>query len=383
MKRLFLVAALVGVAFTSCVKNEDGALVEQASEITFEVAKYKPAATRAEVDFPVLNTFGTFAFYENTETPGHSVYMNNVEIIHRPSEGPGYWASRTGQYFWPIQGHLDFISYSPYKAYASGEDFGTEFQNSSIPTITSTSTGVQDQLQYLDFVNNPDAPIDLMYSDKAMQQIVNTANYGFVGVPTLFHHALSKLNFQVKAFRVDNKDIVGAANATTWEVTLNSIEIKDIYNKGTLTLKTENAHNAGATTVQWANQHTSGKDVWAFDAGSTTSKAWVHDQVLTTTPVLYGSGSSFARDYFILPQILIPTQQKIVVKYTIKTTAPSGQVGTEEYTAERYFDEFTAVDDWLMGKNITYVIDIDPMGDEIHFAPKVVDWVDVSGVISI
>ena len=111
MKRLFLVAALVGVAFTSCVKNEDGALVEQASEITFEVAKYKPAATRAEVDFPVLNTFGTFAFYENTETPGHSVYMNNVEIIHRPSEGPGYWASRTGQYFWPIQGHLDFISY--------------------------------------------------------------------------------------------------------------------------------------------------------------------------------------------------------------------------------------------------------------------------------
>lgn len=386
MKRLFLVAALVGIAFTSCVKNEDGALVEQASEITFEVAKYKPAATRAEVDFSNLYTFGTFAFYENIAKPedGHSVYMDNVKIKHRPGEGLGYWASETGQYFWPTQGHLDFISYFPYKDYASGEKFGDEFQNSSIPTITSTATGVQDQLQYIDFENNPDAPIDLMYSDKAMQQIANTANYGFVGVPTLFHHALSKLNFQVKVFRVDNKVEAGAGNETTWKVTLNSIEIKDIYNKGTLTLKTENAHNAGATTVQWTNQHTSGKDVWAVEASSTTSKKWEHNQVLTTTAVLYGSGSSVvAKDYFVLPQELNSTQQKIVIKYTIQTTAPGGQVGTEDYTAERYFDEFPAVDDWLMGKNITYVIEIDPMGDEIHFAPKVVDWVDVNGVISI
>ena len=47
------------------------------------------------------------------------------------------------------------------------------------------------------------------------------------------------------------------------------------------------------------------------------------------------------------------------------------------------FVEFPAVPAWEMGKNITYTIDIDPAGDEIHFAPAVVDWENVDGVISI
>lgn len=380
MKKQLLLAALVGVAFTSCVQNEEELSVGKPQEITFEVAKHKPT-TRAEVDFSTLSTFGAYAFYENTATPGHSLYMDNVEIKHYEVEGSKYWASKEGEYFWPTQGHLDFVSYYPYKEYASGEDFNAH--DSAIPTITSTSVGAYDHLAYNNFTNDPANPIDLMYSDKAMQQITNTSHYGFTGVPTLFHHALSKLNFHVKVLRTSNVDKVGAGNETKWAVTINSIKLNGIYNQGSLNLHTENAHDKGATTVQWKNQHSSGKDVWTVVPSSTTSKTWELDQLLTTNAVIYGTTTERAVDYFILPQELINGQQTITITYTVVTTAPGGQIGTKTHTAERSFKAFTAVEDWTMGKNITYTIEIDPAGDEIHFAPKVVDWENIDGVISI
>jgi hypothetical protein len=371
MKKLFLLAAAVSVAFTSCVKNESFTQ-KVAKEITFEVAKYKPAS-RAEVAFPTDIPFGTYAYYENSVTPGvHSMYIDNAEIVYKVADGNGYWAAKGETYFWPTQGHLDFISYAPYNEDASSP---------AVPKISDND--VQQTMKYEGFKVDAANPVDILYSDKAMQQTANTVNYGFTGVPTLFHHALAKMNILVKAFRLDNRNESPEA-VTTWEVVVKKITLSNIYDEGTLSLKTTNVHDAGATTVQWENTITAVPyDVWS-NTSSTTSKSWSCEQVLTTTARTYGAGTAdVAQNYFILPQALTTGVQQITIEYAITTNAPGGQTATVDHTATKNFSDFPAVPAWEQGKNITYTIDIDPAGDEIHFAPAVVEWESVNGVISI
>jgi hypothetical protein len=216
-----------------------------------------------------------------------------------------------------------------------------------------------------------------------MQQTANTVNYGFTGVPTLFHHALAKLNFKVKAFRINNADESPKA-VTSWTVVVKKITINGIYDEGNLTMKTANVHNAGATTVQWENTITAVPyNVWS-NSSSQTSKVWECNQTLTTEARHYGAGTAdVAENYFVLPQAMSADIQNITIEYAITTKAPEGQEGVKEYSATKSFSEFPAVPAWEQGKNITYTIDIDPVGDEIHFAPAIVDWENVDGVISI
>lgn len=372
MKKFFLLAAVVGVALTSCVKNEGTAVVADQNEITFEVAKFK-ASSRVEVAFPTDLSFGAYAYYENTENPGtHTTYIDNAEVVYKVSNGNGYWAAKEHTYFWPTQGHLDFVSYAPYNADATSP---------AVPKISDSD--VQQTLKYEGFKVDAANPVDLLYSDKAMQQTANTVNYGFTGVPTLFHHALAKLNIKVKAFRINNADESPKA-VTSWTVVVKKITLSGIYNEGNLTMKTTNVHNAGATTVQWENTITAVPyDVWS-NTSSQVTKEWACDQTLTTTARHYGAGTAdVAENYFVLPQALVSDTQQITIEYAITTKAPEGQTGVKEYVATKNLSDFPAVPAWEQGKNITYTIDIDPVGDEIHFAPAIVDWVGVDGVISI
>ena len=374
MRKILLMAAAVSVAFTSCVKNDQFSTNADSKEITFEVAKYKAQSTRAEVAFPTDIPFGAYAYYQTHENPGvHSMFIDNAEIIYKTTAGNGYWAANGETYYWPVNGHLDFISYAPYNADAT---------SAAVPKISDDDA--QQTLKYTGFKVDADAPVDLLYSDKAMQQTTNTVHYGFTGVPTLFHHALAKLNIKVKAFRMNNAEESPEA-VTSWVVKVKSISLINIYDEGNLTLKTTNVHDAGATTVQWTNDRPiDGHNVWS-NSSSMISKEWVCDQILTTSATTYGQGTSdVATNYFVLPQDLVDGVQQIKVVYEITTTAPGGQSGTTEYTAVKDLTlASTAVQAWECGKNITYTIDIDPAGDEIHFAPAIVDWEDVDGVISI
>ena len=372
MKKFFLFAAAVSVALTSCVKSEVGDLDAAQKEITYEVAKYK-ASTRATVAFPTDIPFGTYAYYQTHENPGvHSIFIDNAEIIYKVAGGNGYWAANGETYYWPVKGHLDFISYAPYNS---------DVTSPAVPKISDDDA--QQTLKYDGFVVDASQPVDLLYSDKAMQQTANTVHYGFTGVPTLFHHALAKLNFKVKAFRMNNAEESPEA-VTNWSITVKKITLLNVYNTGSLTLKTTNVHDAGSTTVQWTNANPiDGYDVWS-NTSATISKEWACDQVLTTAAATYGRGTQdVAENYFVLPQDLVDGVQQVQVDYAITTKAPGGQEGTTDYSAVKNLVDFPAVPAWEQGKNITYTIEIDPAGDEIHFAPAVVDWENVDGVISL
>ncbi len=368
MKKLLVLAALVGVASTGCVKSDDGAAPEPQQKITFEPAAYKAGGRATTVAFPVNNTFGAFAYYRTTAvgSEAHSVFMDNVEVSYVAAATP-YWGPAE-TYYWPASegAHLDFISYQPYNQ---------DKTNAAVPQILDSDN--QQTMTYQSFKVDAANPIDLMYSDKAMQQTRNTSHYGFTGVPTLFHHALAKLNFMVKATVLDNSATSPTA-VTRWEVTVKKITLNNIYDTGSVTLKTTNNHTQ-ATTVQWTN--TQSPNVWS-PTSSTTSKEWAIDQVLTTSAVVYGSGTTtVASNYYVLPQTFNTDHQSITIDYSVKTTAPGAQSATVDYTKTVHFINYPSVPAWEMGKNITYTIQIDPEGDVIHFAPAVVDWVNVDGTI--
>lgn len=378
MKKMLLMAALVGVAFTSCVKNEEAVSPKKQQQIVFEPAAYKagsrseatPAADEGTVAFPTNQTFGTFAYYRTTASgsEAHSVFMDNVEVAYVAAATP-YWAP-VKTYYWPTSdgAHLDFISYYPYN---------TDKTSAAVPQILNEDN--QQTMTYTGFQVVDATPIDLMYSDKAMQQTRNTSHYNFVGVPTLFHHALAKLNFLVKATVLNNSAISPDA-VTNWEITIKKITLANIYDTGSVTLNTTNDHTQ-AGTVAWINSTSASPNVWA-NTSSTTTKEWAVEQKLTTTAVAYGSGTTTeAKNYFVLPQALVNDQQSITIDYSIKTTAPGSQSATTDYTKTVHFVNYPSVAAWEMGKNITYTIQIDPEGDVIHFAPAVVDWVDVNGTI--
>lgn len=378
MKKLFLLAILAGVASTSCVKNEEVVTPDEKQQITFEPAAYK-AGSRAEVTpstddgtitFPVNQTFGSFAYYRTTAvgSEAHSVFMDNVEVAYVAAATP-YWAPKK-TYYWPTSAgaHLDFISYHPYNS---------DKTNAAVPQILDSDN--QQTMTYNGFKVDAANPIDLMYSDKAMQQTRNTLHYGFTGVPTLFHHALAKLNFLVKA-TVLNNSATSPDAVTSWEVTVKKISLDGIYDTGSVELKTINDHTE-AKIVPWTNNTSATPNVWA-NTSSTTSKVWEVSQILTTTAVPYGNGTeTIATNYFILPQALVANQQSITIDYSVKTTAPGSQSATTDYTKTVHFVNYHSVTAWEMGKNITYTIQIDPEGDVIHFAPAVVDWVNINGTI--
>ena len=383
MKKFLFGATLVGMSLTGCVNDNDAVLTldDNSQPITFEVAKFKASSRDATstsegsttVKFPTTKTFGTFAFKESNSN--YSVYMDNVEIKHYSGTGEGYWAAAVNahEYLWPSTGHIDFISYAPYVVYVNGN------LPASVPIIESDANGFHNTLKYKDFRVNEDETnnqVDLLYSDKSVNQKNNTSHYDYTGVPTLFRHALAKLNFRVAAAYLSDGN-------TTWNIIIHSIKLKNIFNEGSVTLKTNNNHSTLNSTTQWENQNLD--NVWNATGTTTVTKTWTADQALTVpgSNVLAPIYAT-ARDYFVIPQTMNENRQCLTVNYTISsTTVDDSTPVVHTFTKDVYFNKFTSVPAWRMGQNITYTIVIDPQGDVINFAPAIEEWSSYNGVLSI
>lgn len=376
MKKFLLFATVVGTSLTSCVNDNENVLSpeENPQPVTFEVGKYKPSS-RATIAFPTTWTFGTYAFQEKPTVVGHSVFMDNVEISYKNATTP-YWSPNGEQYFWPHEGHLDFVSYYPYEHYKDGESYEANTLSNAVPRLNDNLS----ELSYQTFTLDANNPVDLLYSDKAVKQKSNTSHYGFTGVPTLFHHALAKLAFRARAQRLDNSASSPTA-ITKWSIKLNYLKISGIYNKGYVTLRVPEYNGTTSTTLTW--KKSGDYQVWDISGGDNVEKTWTpsEGQILISDAdkkgVLVQDGENgFASEYYVLPQILDPNAQKITISYRVTVTNPNGLTEVQpEKTITKSFSDFTSVVAWEMGKYITYIIEIDPAGDTINFAPAIEDWV--------
>ena len=159
---------------------------------------------------------------------------------------------------------------------------------------------------------------------------------GFSGVPTLFHHALAKLSFKVKANFTEWKD--AATNTTTkWEVTITSFKIDSLYTKGSCALALNadgKTWNKPVTTVG-----TTDYNVWTVsDPASITAAQELVDAAVYPDGVKL---TTEAKDLtpaagFVMPQVLAAGAQKVKIVARIKTTLSNGRTIEENFEGDEY-----------------------------------------------
>ena len=351
MKKFFLLAAMVGVALTGCMKNEVY-VPKCETPISFEVANYV-AQTRASGAFSTTETFGVSAWSHDADPLSSPVQMMSNEVV---SFDGVKWTTTT-PFYWPINGTVDFIAYYP---------------TSVEPAITYNYEG-GDTYEYTNYTVGT---VDLMYADKAIRFSANndaddnetelgyTGSYGFDGVPTLFRHALAKVNFKVK-------NGLPTDGVYSYDIKVNSITLK-VYNQGSVTL-TNGTSTTPATRGTWSVAN----NVWTpTDPDTYATLTWTADVTLSDdTAVDYA-----ARTQYVLPQTFVAGKQTIAVDYTVtqyQTIAGvKTKVGTKNYTPAPFDLEGLTLDSWEMNKNITYTISLSSIGTQILFAPAVEEWVD-------
>lgn len=347
MKKFFLLAAMVGVALTGCMKNEVY-VPKCETPISFEVANYV-AQTRAG-DFEYTE-FGVNAWSRDAAASS-SVQMMKDEVV---SLIGGKWTTTT-PYYWPINGTVDFIAYYP---------------TTVKPTIVHKYAG-GDTYTYTDYTV---ADVDLMYADKAIQFSANNAaadngtdfgigSYGFEGVPTLFRHALAKVNFKVQ-------NGLPTDGVYSYDIKVNKITLK-VYNQGSVTLTS--AGTTPASRGTWSVTD----NVWTPTNADTDATLTWADTSLTLSD---GTAVDYApRTQYVLPQTLVAGKQTIAVDYTVtqyQTIAGvKTEISTQNYTPAAFDLEGLTLDSWEMNKNITYTISLSSIGTQILFAPAVEEWVD-------
>ena len=336
---------------TGCMKNEVHVPTCDAP-ISFEVANYV-AQTRANGAFATTKTFGVNAWsaYTNTSvTPNTTTtheLMVNVPVTYNGSQ----WTTAT-PYYWPINGTVDFIAYYP-----------TEV----VPDIEYDYNGA-DTYTYKDYTVLEG--VDLMYADKAIRfnknntATENTAgiNSGFEGVPTLFHHALAKVNFKVQNANPED-------GAFKYEIIVNSITL-NVYKQGTLVL-TNNGTITDASRGRWTNAT---NNVWTPTSGSALAELTWADNTLVLAD---GTAKDYAtRIQYVLPQTLEDGKQTITVDYTVIQKQNTTEISRKNYDPVTVDLNTLGLTSWEMNKNITYTISISKESAQILFAPSVEEWVD-------
>ena len=278
MKKIAFIAALAIAALASCSKS-----VEEGfnSEIVFQVARHK-GVTKADdykTDYQAV-PFGAFAWYKGVSASDNTTFMTNQKV----SFSDPVWKPEGTTYYWPKSGSIDFICYSPYTV--DGVD-------APLPTIT------EDGISYPAWNVGAHPTVDIMYADKVTGLTANSKTYYYDGVPTLFHHALAKVSFQIKQSYMSVTSDTG--DTTSWEITVSDIILTDILTSGSLNLTL----NPDGT---WNKP-----SVWDSTGGTKENV-----DLLDSDIVLNGTEQGLVSDLMILPQSLTDGQ-KVTITVTIKT----------------------------------------------------------------
>ena len=379
MKKIFLFAALAGVALTSCVKDELSQEAKQQSEITFAAPIVSPATKAVNevgTDYTNGSNFGVWGFYYASTYDG---FANGVEYMPgnangditdggleiSDADGDGCWEN-TNTYYWPKNGTLTFNAYAPY----------SENAHAGV-----TAEGIQ----FTDYDVADAADIDLLYSeriaDKTAESYATEGHEGHVDV--VFKHALSSIRFAVKA----------AAEYEGTTITLTGIKLNNVYSIADFNQGLEDAADAVTPELEIDTDGALVKDgtayknfLWSgWDSQKSYSVAEINitDGVLTTDALYVHNGSTTpsdnTSDLILLPQDL--TNVELEISYTI--TNPGGTVIEQTGIVSLYKNDGLEngqtdriIEAWERGKRYTYTISIGL--NEIKFHPTVTPWIDIT-----
>ena len=382
MKKTVFIAALAIAALASCSKQVFNEGVQ--SEVVFQFARYKgvtkaitPPSDTTDYKENYKNVpFGVYAWFKG-ETPGDDTdFMVNQKVSYT-GDSDNRWAPEGTTYYWPKSGSIDFIGYSPYATAGSTD--------APFPTITDTT------IAYPAWNVADHQDVDIMYADKVTGLKNNTNAYYYNGVPMLFHHALAKVNFQIKAAYTEVTDTV-TGTKTKWDIQVESIKVNNLLSSGSFTLNLN-----GSSWEQPADAN--GNKVWTADG---TTKDYELDLTNLENPIQKDTTYNLDSDVFVMPQSLVGGNQEVVIKVTITTYRDINDGNGYQQVLQENGVEIQgnlsagSMDAWEMNQNVTYSFNFAPSlgttttedtdGDGIpdvvptivYFDPAVDEWENIT-----
>ena len=348
MKKVLIFAAAAALVLAGCAKNEVVSTVGANEEIPIGFGSYAGRTlTKATTDSYVGPGTATFTatnqhigVYAYVGTATASTFMNNVDV-ELLGNGATASTSYTPIRYWPKEAvpanAIDFIAYYPYGGTGiTGAGIGNTTENDHYGTLGFT---VQDAIA---------DQVDFMYADPVEDQYYST-NGGVV--PFVFHHALTRVLFQVKA----------ADTYTGTTIKVKSLSIDNIKKTGTLTL--------GATAT-WGTTPT-GAQTYSFpdiSSHALTTTAYPEEDP-SASPAVYADASYV---FLLMPQSIADAAM-LRIQYEI-TDDGTGVVTTNNANVQlnTITDGSTPIATWSINQNVVYTITIGLK--PIQFTGTVTNW---------
>ena len=340
MKRFFL-AALAIAAIASCTKNEVVSVPDH-SEITFQTV-----ATKAAQAFDTDNKFVSYAWFLPKDEvwaddpTSSSAYISGAVIEYNSTANA--WKA-TNTYYWPKQGSLTFFAWTTNTAAPSLTDATVGCTNTDGITVTA-----------YDLTKNKN--VDFMVADIADDQTENTTTISTwnAGVPTVFRHALSKLEFKVVT--VDNEGNAKNYSSENVSFTLKSIALTGVNNNKTYA-------QGNITSDHTWTEASPVAEIASLPVYTNASGFDVTNTVQTLSPSV--------DDYsIVLPQAM-DADDELVITYDITTDYTGTPVTENVSQSVKLSDIYTS--GWEPTTN--YVLTIKLGIKEIYWAPSVEPWTD-------
>lgn len=363
MKKYIIIAAAALVAAAACSKVEN--TIEAPEEaISFKVVDYSAATRAGETSLITegYEQFTTFAWIHADGAQTGTPFMN-AEIV-KWNANTTEWAPSSRSYYWPKSetSYINFFSFA-------GTDVPTEMDTEGEITLANVSV------------------------KKASNVLVAEAAYGYKnnsnakykldgvkeGVPTLFHHMLAQVYFDVKLDATVVDDAKYKFTAVIDELTLTA------KNTGSISLKFP-----APETTPGQSKIVSEKG-WEL-SGDPASLEKTENVTLTANGKAASAFSKLMDWSSVMPQVLSVTTDAtgstpatttdnvfVTFKYTLTTQYDTNAPYNEVITVSNVpLSKFTpTVTKWDMNTRYTYHITINPVsGEKILFDPAVEAWAD-------
>ena len=378
---LAAILSLVPACTKLSIRFEDSQKEIAISPVTSLVSKTYPGP-HTTVVYPTTETMGIMAFYSSSpagqweNANGVAIYndgeklMDRVEFGYRDRYAAWGGVSSTladgkrvpGEdvvYQWPETGSLIFAGFSPYykmeKTHADQlvsikDKVSFDVQNRTLE-ITDYTVG-----QYIPMSAAEIADPDIEYKNVSQSDLMyflpEVVDGKYVGVnresthPVRFHHALSLVEFKVKA--EDDYDVD--------RIHIDRITLGEVYHTGNFSVKIE---DDGSIVPEWTDLESHGaEDVHVFGDGGG------HDG---TNELLLDMDLRSVAQLLIIPGPTHPIT-----------------VGCNVYTMGRYYDqtyvvkpEEVGITKWEPGKRYVYNLILGL--NKLTFSPETYDWNDIDG----
>ncbi len=346
-KHIFYIAAAC-VALASCVKNEVRVNAPD-KEITFQTVSTKAGGTAFETN----KHFFSYAYFLekgktwNADHAEAKAYINNALITYdTPAAGEGYWAA-ADTYYWPKQGSLTFFAWTDNTIHNP-----TSNPAPSVGTGATVTCAHDTGIKITDYSVKDNPNKDILVAEIAKDKRSNETATGTwkQGVPTVFRHALAKVEFKV------NKKI----DDTKVKFRVKSITLNEVSTRGTFTQYQSNPNPEKWGWNGWDLQ----KDLTVF----TGDKEVTATDDAGTFDILTPSETDYS---IVLPQVLKDkTDPKLTIVYEIITSYTGTDVVETVEDTKDLKDIYK--NDWECNKK--YVLGITLGLNEIYWDPSVVGW---------